>query len=380
VPKIRYPGAQKQFNQSGTAQKYGIAKQALVPEIDRIMTTYALRGFHRGSRGVSYQLLQEGFIPSNLEVFDMIEDMVKKGREMGLFDWDHLEIDASRQLHQLPHWPGVSERLRSAAQNHRLDLWASQPVRSEVVVEKDGQAGTVAPLCQAYNVPYMSSHGTASITLAWRLARRALERTHHGRLLMRLHDHTGDGEYDLDLIRVALELRRPERGTLAWYVQRWAKEDKQLYPRRRDQLTVVLYGGDHDPTGFQMEEVHLRDTLTNYGADPSIVTIKRVLLTWDQAHGLQPDGTMGPAPLAFPAKIADPNHAWYVQRFGTMDAWEMDALEPEVIVAFFEAAIQATITAGPWNRADRTQKRQREHMCAVADQWESVLAHLGRRP
>jgi hypothetical protein len=108
-------------------------------------------------------------------------------------------------------------------------------------------------------------------------------------------------------------------------------------------LLIALYCGDHDPSGMYMSEVDLPGRLERYGGDH--VVVNRIALTTQQTRGLIP----------CPAKKSDPRYKWYVANYGKR-AWEIDAMDPNVLRSLVEAAIVAEIDPEEWERnGDRQQ-------------------------
>ena len=90
---------------------------------------------------------------------------------------------------------------------------------------------------------------------------------------------------------------------------------------RRDQFTTILHLGDHDPSGIDMT----RDNNDRLGmfAGHGNVEVERIALNMDQIEQYDPPPN--------PAKMSDSRAGGYVTQYG-YESWELDALEPAVIV------------------------------------------------
>ena len=88
---------------------------------------------------------------------------------------------------------------------------------------------------------------------------------------------------------------------------------------------VILYCGDADPSGRYMSEIDLPARLRRYGGQARIL---RIALTDSDLPGLP----------SFKAKPSDPRYRWYKTRYGE-DAWELDALDPNILRTRVEEAI-----------------------------------------
>jgi hypothetical protein len=89
---------------------------------------------------------------------------------------------------------------------------------------------------------------------------------------------------------------------------------------------VVLYFGDHDPDGWEIP----RSAERNIEAIAEVrdiwlppVTFQRVALIREQIDRYNPP--------PFPAKESSSRYESYVKEHGLRDAWELDALRPEVL-------------------------------------------------
>lgn len=97
--------------------------------------------------------------------------------------------------------------------------------------------------------------------------------------------------------------------------------------------SVILYFGDHDPTGIRIPRTAERTVgifMGHMGLDFP-VEFRRVGITLDQALAMN----LPP----FPAKESSQDYDKYVEEFDTTDAWELDALMPDVTIKLVEQAI-----------------------------------------
>ena len=88
-----------------------------------------------------------------------------------------------------------------------------------------------------------------------------------------------------------------------------------------DQWPIILHLGDHDPSGIEMTR-DIQDRLSLFVPQTNIEVI-RIALNMDQII------QYGPPPN--PAKLTDTRSSDYITKYG-FNSWELDALEPSVIV------------------------------------------------
>ncbi len=117
-----------------------------------------------------------------------------------------LVTDSTRWMRKVTSYNGWAAAVEACARTYRRNLWSHSPYRVEVWCESDSIAGVAWPVANEWDVPLMVCRGHASETFAYSAA-------------------------------------------AAW--------------NESDQLPVVLYIGDHDPAGLDIEE-SLRAKLTTF--------------------------------------------------------------------------------------------------------------------
>ena len=148
-------------------------------------------------------------------------------------------------------------------------------------MEKDALVGIISRISDQYMVPYFSCRGYVSQSELWSAAQRFIEYLENG------------------------------------------------------QQVVVLHLGDHDPSGVDMTR-DIKDRLalfTEYEYTEQI-EVRRIALNHDQIEAY------GPPPN--PAKFTDSRIHDYVAKFGHT-SWELDALEPKVLVDLIEEHINQVV-------------------------------------
>ena len=131
----------------------------------------------------------------------------------------------------------------------------------------------------------------------------------------------------------------PTRGYPSFsYVQTMAN---YMQTRLAGKPTVVLYFGDFDPSGVDIER-DLEDRLGRYGAEN--FKVKRIALTVDQIkeHRLPP----------MPVKRSDARAEGFMAEHGDKSV-ELDALDPNLLQRTVEKAIRSNINVRRWNARRR---------------------------
>ncbi|MCI0390323.1 MAG: hypothetical protein MOB07_16355 [Acidobacteria bacterium] len=173
---------------------------ALIEKANEIIGEYTLQGFVLTLRQLYYQMVARDILPNKTQSYKRLGSILNDARYAGLVDWSALE-DRTRNLTGLSHWDDPSDIIESAASSFALDKWEGQSYRPEIWVEKEALAGVVQRAANNNDLSYLSCRGYMSASEMYEAAQRI-------------------------------------RG------------------RRRDhgQQTVIVYLGDHDPSGLDMSE------------------------------------------------------------------------------------------------------------------------------
>lgn len=249
-----------------------------------IINEYRAQGFTLTLRQLYYQHVARGLIPNKQTEYKKLGSLITNGRMAGYIDWHDIE-DRTRSLRTNAHWDSPASIIDAVAEQFRFDLWEEQPERIEVWIEKDALIGVVEEACADLDVAYFSCRGYVSTSAMKEASERITQ-------------------YLIDGQRV-----------------------------------TILYLGDHDPSGMQMtEDIRGRlemfcDQDTNrFGMSDefSVPTIKRIALSMEQIEELSPPPN--------PAKTTDPRAKAYIEEYGE-ESWELDALEPAMIVGLIRDEI-----------------------------------------
>lgn len=129
------------------------------------------------------------------------------------------------------------------------------------------------------------------------------------------------------------------------------------YYTGQDKENIVLHLGDHDPSGKDMT----RDIVDRFEVFGAEVEIKRLALNMDQVRKYNPPPN--------PAKVTDSRFEGYRREFGK-NSWELDALEPRVIVKLIQDNIKKHIDQKKWAAAEKREEASIKEMKSIADRLE----------
>lgn len=130
----------------------------------------------------------------------------------------------------------------------------------------------------------------------------------------------------------------------------WVAAQRLLRYKERGQEPVILHLGDHDPSGKDMSR-DIEDRLSLFCYES--IEVKRIALNLDQVkqYRLPPN----------PTKFKDSRSQDYVSSYGN-ECWELDALEPSVIVNLIESELLSFIDSVVWQGALDKEEEGRDKL------------------
>ena len=291
----------------------GERRLALVNICNQIVAEYTAQGFRLTLRQLYYQLVSRDVIPNSQKEYSKLGDAVNDARLSGLIDWNAIE-DRTRELGINSHWAEPSEVIVSAAFSYHNDLWRFQRWRPEVWVEKDALEGVVESACRPLDVPFFSCRGYTSQTAMWEASQRLLRHA---------------------------KSRAPGLVGL--------------------QKPIIFHLGDHDPSGIDMSR-DIKERLELFTG--LSIEFRRLALNMDQIE------QYGPPPN--PAKTTDSRFQSYSSIHGD-ESWELDALEPTVLVTLIQANIRSVMNEEAFERAKTIQEKGREELNSIAGDYQTAV-------
>jgi hypothetical protein len=206
-------------------------------------------------------------------------------------------IDETRTTVPQSGWSSLSDFAKVYSQSFGYDMWQNQPRIVEVLIEKDGVLSVLRPICSEHQVYLRSLHGQSSITLACEVAKR--------------------------------------------FAEAWAE----------GKLCTVLYGGDHDPSGYCIER-SLRDKITDYAKR---IYNSEIEIDWRRWALLEDDFEKHEIASLDPKEDDRNLPAFYAQFGDDAQFAEMDSLPTEELQTRVTDAIMECKDAEIWE-ADLVQQ------------------------
>lgn len=255
--------------------KLSKSNSILLTTINDILEEYKNDGYVLTLRQLYYQLVSKDIIPNNDKEYAKLSNILKKGRMCGIVDWAAIE-DRVR-VPKIPYYvDDIDDAINDTIRQYRLDRMKGQPRKVEIWVEKDALSNVLYRVSSKYHIRLMVNRGYSSVSAM----------------------------YDAF--------------------------------KRLNNNDVILYFGDHDPSGMDMIR-DVKERLNEFGLQ---IDVKPVALNMDQINEFNPPPN--------PAKITDPRAKWYINKYGPT-SWELDALPPKELIRLTENAVQSIIDIDVYN-------------------------------
>lgn len=308
MPKVEY--IQKSFREDTLE---------LIDMANTIIENYQSRGYELTLRQLYYQLVARDYIPNTEKSYNKLGAAISDARDAGLVDWNAI-VDRTRQRESLTTWSDPGEIIQAAYEGFRIDKWENQPYRVFVWVEKEALAGVINRACfdEDVQVDYVSCRGYMSASTIWREA-----------------------------------------------------QNIRNISRNHNQIPVVIHLGDHDPSGIDMtrdnlERLELYSGLTAYrkGAahnSLNVFELKRIALNMNQIEEYNPPPN--------PAKVTDSRAGKYIEVYGKQ-SWELDALDPDVLVNLVQDTIANYRDDDLWEDMLQIEREYKNTLKYVSQNWQ----------
>lgn len=277
------------------------------------------------ARQVYYQFVARDLIPNTPRSYQNLTSMLTDARYAGLISWDSIE-DRGREPDVPSSWDSIDELVDAAVNQWRSPRWRDQPKYIELWVEKQALAGVLAPIARRNHVTLMVNKGYSSASAMKASADRMLEAC-GVTVEVQCDNCASDFDYrdDNGKCKYCDEKTNP-----AFRYNKVDAEEREEVEDVEKEI-VVLYLGDHDPSGKDMVR-DIRDRLTEFGV-PNL-KVDAIALTTAQVRRFNPPPN--------PAKLTDSRAQAYIAEFGNQ-SWELDALPPRELNRIVEQAITRNV-------------------------------------
>lgn len=288
--------------------RFSPENMSMLDTINSILEEYMADDYTLTLRQLYYQLVSQDIIPNNQKEYTKLSTILKRGRMAGIVDWDAIE-DRGRQP-KLPYSvTGIKDAMNDTIDQYRLDRMKDQSTYIEVWVEKDALSNVFLRVTEEYHIRLMVNKGYSSCSAMHEAFRRFKQN-------MILNNQDG----------------------------------------------LILYFGDHDPSGIDMVR-DIRERMDEFGIhNYGNFSVERPALTIQQVRQFKcPEN---------PAKMSDPRAEWYVKEHG-YKSWELDALPPKSLITIIERNVKQNIDIDLFNEQVALEEQQKEVIKKFADKVKS---------
>ncbi len=251
-------------------------------------------------RQLYYQLVARGLSPNSQKDYKRIGEVLASARMSGAFPFTWL-MDRGRTVHSgafIERHDSVEAALEAATRGvQSFPLWYlssarwwGQSTHVSVWVEKEALAGVFERPCNNLGVGWFACKGYPSLSSLYQWVKQ---------------------------VESAVEASRHNA---------WLEGLGQTWNERGIDEIVIVYFGDHDPDGWEIPRSAYRNVVqiaTVEGIDLPPIRLERVALNMAQIREHDPP--------PYPAKPTSSRFKRYHQEHATNNAWELDALRPEVL-------------------------------------------------
>lgn len=244
-------------------------RQVMIDAVNIILQDYHSQGYRLTLRQLYYQLVAQGTIPNSVKEYSKLSQTCVIGRMNGLLDWFMIE-DRIRVPYLEYYVDSPEDAIEDTLSHYKLNRQEGQSRHIEIWTEKDAVSNILKRVSEKFHVRLMVNRGYSSCSAMYETYKRF---------------------------------------------------------SRVDQEQIILYVGDHDPSGLDMLR-DIKTRLLEFGTDD--FRLIPVALTMSQIKKYKPPPN--------PAKISDPRAGWYINQFGNT-SWELDALSPKVLEAVVRTAL-----------------------------------------
>ena len=258
---------------------------------NEIIEDYRTDNYTLTLRQLYYQFVSRRILPNTERSYKNLGSIISNARRAGMISWTAIH-DPNRTLITYTFEEDAGNLIKNLQHALLFDQWKRQEVYLEVWVQKDALTNVVGRACRRWNVPYMACKGYLSSSHSWRAGQR---------------------------FKAASE---------------------------RGQHSILIYLGDHDPEGLDMQNDH--DKRLSLFSDGASFEVRRIALNRDQIDQYTPPPNY--------AKVSSTRYREYTKNM-VLNV-ELDALEPSVIDNLLDTAIREYIDMYVWSSVSEQQNTE----------------------
>lgn len=278
-------------------------QEELLDQIIEIIEKYLQQDLTLTNRQLYYQLVTKDIIPNAKEIYKRMCKFLTDARYGGYIDWEAIE-DRGRIPTKHSEWDNIKSLIEDATYSYRLPRWDGQKYYIELYCEKQALENILKPIADKYHIYFGVNKGYSSASTMYDISKRIKNQINNGK------------------------------------------------------KTIIFYLGDHDPSGLDMiRDIHTRicefieEDCDYFEVIPLALNMKQIK-------------KYAPPPNA--AKITDPRAKHYLTEYGN-ESWELDALEPKILMDITENGIKGFIDLEKYNRWIKKEENEKQALKDFGD-------------
>lgn len=354
----------------GTVRYWEDRKEQIVSRIIAIVKQYSSQGYRLTLRQLHYQLVSRNWIVNHDSAYKKLGNILDDCRYAGMIDWDAIE-DRGRQ----PFIPYFSEDIADALDDthrqYRIDRMQGQSQYIELWTEKDALSGILRRVTSRFHIQLVVNKGYTSSSAIYGSYKRIAERILKGQKAVVLYfgDHDPSG---LDMIRdirdrLMLFLTRGES-----LKEMEKKVDDWWYKEGWHYVDIAQRYDVDQATWDAVQSENDSDR-----RDKAIEQLDAYRIQWFiEEHNLFEVIGIGLTMAQIkqhnlppnPTKMTDSRADGYVKKYGRT-CWEVDALNPDTLTEIVTDEITGRIDKDQFDLMIEREKNERDEIKKLIDQY-----------
>lgn len=343
----------------GSVRVWSDDKETVVERIQSLVNAYTKKGYLLTLRQLHYQFVSRNWIINHDTAYKKLGSILDDCKYAGLVNWDAIE-DRGRVPHLLYSVDSVEEAIKDTVDYYRRNRQEGQNTVVELWTEKDALSGILKRSTQKYHIRLCVNKGYTSSTALYNTYKRIIEAFKNDQKFIVLYfgDHDPSG---LDMVRditdrLLLFLSQGSRlGEIVGFDDKlqdwWNKKHFTLHDLIDDGY-LTYREAKRILSEYPKDSDYQKYIEARYKKYliEEMFIVKPIGLTMNQIKEYE----LPPNPT----KLTDTRADKYIKKFGKT-CWEVDALEPEVLTSIVELSIETVIDVSQYKKMLATEKKDK---------------------
>ncbi len=336
---------------------------------------YNVKEIKLTNRQIYYQLVSSDILPNSKETDARMNAFLTDLRYAGEVDWDAIE-DRSRVTSMPPEWDSVADLIESAIYQFRLPRWSDQDYHVELFSEKQALESIIQPIAEKYHIRVGYNKGYGSSAYAYEIYTRLKSKIKEGKktVILYVGDHDPSGlNMVADINKRMIEFLTKGKVNMFEKFNTYDKEFdvkcKELCGKCSFAETCrgSVYESISDCAVNKILDKEAQDEVQNMTPSKRQESIAEMFRVIPLALNLDQIKQYHLPPN--PAKTTDPRAKWYIAKFGN-ESWELDALKPEVLIDIVEKGILRFLDIDKYNKWIDLEEEHKKSLISFSEKFK----------